>query len=239
MSYYDVFLKVMDSLKKEEKVAAILLVGKTARVKPNQFNELNDVDLLVVYESNVPFERQVENIDGVPFDISYISIFDLITQVEGRSIIWVNIIMGAQVYHSSNELVFGIIDRVKDIYLNGTTKLNKEDIEFARFSLSQKLVDIENRMKDVVLSSYLMQKLFNKAIEDYYALNSMWLPNPKNMFENLEIVDAELCHLAKQFVYECTAKRQLQLLVDIVTHVLEPHGGRLTTWKKGHYHIAQ
>lgn len=238
MSYYDVFLKVTESIKKE-KIAAILLVGKTARVKDRNFDDLNDVDLLVVYETNRSFERQVERIEGVPFDISYISIFDLITQVEGRSVIWVNIIMGAQVYHSENELIFGIIDRVKDIYLNGTSKLSQEDIGFVRFSLSQKLVDIENRMKDVVLSSYLMQRLFNQIIDDFYALNAMWLPSAKYMFENLEVVDAQLCDLSKQFVYECTAKGQLVLLEKIVDHVLSPFGGRLTTWEKGHYHIAK
>jgi predicted nucleotidyltransferase len=239
VSYYNEFLKITDVIKEEDKVAAILLIGKTSRVKHQDFDSLNDVDLLVVYESNRTFERQVENIEGVPFDISYISIFDLITQVEGRSEIWVNIIMGAQVYYSENELIFGIIDRVKDIYLNGTSKLSLEDIEFIRFNLSQKLTDIENRMKDVVLSSYLMQRLFSKTIEDYYALNAMWLPNPKNMFENLEIVNSEIANLAKQFVYECTAKQQLNILREIVNIVLEPFGGRLTTWKKGHYHIAQ
>lgn len=239
MNYYEVFLEVTDQLKEESSVVSILLIGKTARAKDMNFNHLNDVDLLVIYENNRPFERQIERIKDVPFDISYISIFDMITQVEGRSLIWVNMMMGAQVYFSKNELIFGIIDRVKDIYLNGTNQLQEEDIKFIRFTLSQKLIDIENRKKDVILSGFLMQRLFNQVLDDFYAINAIWPPHPKNTFENLEVVDEVLCKLAKDFVYECTMKRQLELLTSIVDHVLTPYGGRLTTWEKGHYNIAK
>jgi hypothetical protein len=192
-----------------------------------------------VFENNCSFERQVEKIEGVPFDISYISIFDLITQVEGRSVLWVNMIMGAQIYFAKNELIFGIVDRVKDIYLNGTTILKEEDVDFIRFTLSQKLIDIENRMSDVILSSFLMGRLFNQAIEDYYALNAMWVPHPKNAFDNLAVVNPELCNLSKQFVYECTAKGQFEVLNKIIDIILQPFNGRLTTWKKGHYNISK
>lgn len=239
MSYYQKFEEVIEQVKQEENIAAILFIGKTAKATNRMFDHLNDIDLLIVYENNRPFERQVEIIDGVPFDISYISIFDLITQVEGRNKIWVNMIMGAQVYEAKNELVFGIIDRVKDIYLNGTVKPKDEDIRFIRFTLSQKLQDVKNRMQDVILSSYLMQRLFNQAIEDYYTLRAMWVPNAKNMIDNLAVVDETLCNLSKQFIYECTAKGQLEILETIVKHVLEPYGGFLTQWPKGHYNIAK
>lgn len=239
MSYHEHFLSIVNRIKEEDNIAAILLIGKTAKVPEDNFDQLNDVDLLVVYENNRDFERQVEMINGVPFDISYISIFDLITQVEGRSIIWINMIMGAKIYFAKNELIFGIIDRVKDIYLSGTGKLSEEDVEFIRFKLSQQLVDIENRTKDVILASFLMHQLFNQSLENYYALNAMWLPNPKNMIENLEVIDENLSKMVKDFIFECTSKRQHAILIDIVDYVLEPFGGRLLTWKKGHYHISQ
>lgn len=239
MKSYKVFLEITEKLREESSVIAVLLIGKTARVKDKNFDQLNDVDILAVYDSNRAFEREIQDIDGVPFDISYISIFDLITQIEGRSLIWVNMMMGAQVYFSKNELIFGIIDRVKDIYLNGTNKLTEEDISFIRFNLSQKIVDIQNRKKDVILSGYLMQRLFNLALDDYYAINALWPPHPKNTFENLEVVDEVLCKLAKDFVYECTSKRQLEILTQLVDHILTPYGGRLTTWKKGHYNIEK
>lgn len=239
MNYYEVFLEVTEQFREEPSVVAVLLIGKTAKAKGKNFDHLNDIDLLVVYDKNRSFERQIEDIKGVPFDISYISIFDLITQVEGRSLIWVNMMMGAQVYFSKNELIFGIIDRVKDIYLNGTNELKEEDISFIRFNLSQKIVDIQNRTKDVILSGFLMQRLFNLALEDYYAINAIWPPHPKNTFENLEVVDDVLCKLAKDFVYECTTKRQLEILTEIVDHILTPFGGRLTTWEKGHYNISK
>lgn len=237
MDYFKKFEEIIEGLKEDPSLAAILLIGKTARVEEDDFNHLNDVDLLAVYEVNRVFERQVELIDGVPFDISYISIFDLITQVEDRSNIWVSIMMGAKIYYAKNELIFGIIDRVKDIYLNGTTLMKTEDIDFIRFTLTQKVKDIENRMKDVVLSGYLMQRLFNQVLEDYYTLNALWPPHPKNAFENLEVINADLCKLAKDFVYECTAKRQLLIIKEIVESVLEPFGGPLSEWKKGHYRI--
>jgi len=239
VDYYKAFLEKTEELKNEDSVVAILLIGKTARAEKEKFNHLNDIDLLVVYENNRSFEREIENIDGIPFDISYISIFDMITQVEDRSLIWVNMMMGAKIFFAQNELIFGIIDRVKDIYLNGTGEIKAEDLKFIRFNLSQKLIDIENRIHDVVLSSFLMQRLFMQVLEDYYTLNEIWQPHPKNTFENLDVVDPKLCHLAKTFVYECTAKRQFELLAEMVTYVLEPFGGRLMTWEKGPYNIAK
>lgn len=239
MNYYDVFLEITESFKNEPSVVAILLIGKTARAQGRNFDHLNDVDLLIVYENNRPFERQIERIKDVPFDISYISIFDMITQVEGRSQIWVNMMMGAQIYYSKNELIFGIIDRVKDIYLNGTNILKSEDVEFIRFNLSQKIIDIENRMKDSVLSRYLMQRLFKLLLEDYYALNAIWPPHPKNTFENLEVVDSKLFQLARKFIVENDVKLQLSYLKEMVEYTLKPFGGPLTTWKKGHYNISK
>lgn len=239
MNYYNVFLEITESFKNEPSVVAILLIGKTARAVDKNFDHLNDVDLLIVYENNRPFERQIERIKDVPFDISYISIFDLITQVEGRSQIWVNMMMGAQIYFSKNELIFGIIDRVKDIYLNGTTTLKSEDIEFIRFNLSQKIIDIENRMQDSVLSRYLMQRLFKLLLEDFYALNAIWPPHPKNTFENLEVVDSNLFKLAKKFIVENDVACQLEYVKQMVEYIVEPFGGPLTTWKKGHYNIAK
>jgi predicted nucleotidyltransferase len=239
MNYYRKFQEVFEQLKEEEHLAAILLVGKTAKAKEGAFDHLNDIDLLVVFDNNREFQRQVENIDVVPFDISYISIFDLITQVEERSEIWVNMIMGAKVYFSKNELIFGIIDRVKDIYLNGTGNLPEEEIKFIRFNLSNKLNDVMNRQSDVIVSSYLMQRLFDMTMTDYYAIKAIWQPSAKNLFDHLKVIDETLCNLSKEFIYECTAKGKLLVLEKIIDYVLEPIGGRLNTWEKGHYHISR
>ena len=238
MDYYKAFLDVVENIKEQSNVSAVLLIGKTGSTIESEFNNLSDVDLLVVYDSNIVFERQVEEIDGVPFDISYISIYDLITQIEAKSPLWINITIGSKIYYSKNELIFGIIDRVKDIYFSGTAKLKEEDIHFIRFSLTQKYADVSKRMKDVILSSYLMLKLFDRVIEDYYKLNSIWYPREKYLFDDLEATDKELCRLSKDFIYECTAKRKLILLKEILERVLEPFGGLSHTWAKGPYEIT-
>lgn len=238
MDYYKVFLDVVDKIKEQSDTCALLLIGKTSHALENQFNSLNDVDLLVVTDKNKEFERQVEDIEGVPFDISFISIYDLITQVEAKSTLWINMTIGAKIYYSKNELIFGIVDRVKDIYYSGTVKLKEEDVHFIRFNLTQKCKDVSKRMKDVVLSSYLMIKLFDRIIEDYYKLNSIWYPNSKYLFDNLEAVDPVLSKLSKDFIYECTASRKLVLLKELLERVLEPFGGLSYTWPKGPYEIT-
>ena len=239
MDYFKVLEEMVEEIKKDEHVVSILTIGKTAKVKDFNFNDLNDVDLLIVYDSNRPFERQVEFIKGVPFDISYISIFDLITQVEGRSTIWVNMMIGSQIYYSKNELVFGIIDRVKDIYLNGTIQLDQEDVDFIRFTLSQKLNDIKNRMQDPTISKYLMQLLFQQLLEDYYALNEIWFPNPKNVIDKLAIASEPLWNLSKSFLNTSSLEEQLIIIEKMLQWILEPFGGMLNEWKKGHYYISK
>lgn len=239
MDYYKVLEDVVESIKEDDHVVAILTIGKTAKVKDFNFNQLNDVDLLIVYDSNRSFERQVEDIKGVPFDISYISIFDLITQVENKSIIWVNMMIGAQIYYSKNELVFGIIDRVKDIYLNGTVALEQAEIDFIRFTLSHKLKDVKNRMQDPILSKFLMQLLFHQILEDFYTLNARWFPNPKNLFDKLNIVSETLCDMSKAFLNACNLEEQLVIIEKMLKWVLEPFGGELYEWKKGPYNISK
>lgn len=239
MDYYSVLEKVVEEKKQEDHVVAILTIGKTAKVKREAYNDLNDVDLLIVYDSNRSFEREVTSISQVPFDISYISIFDLITQVEGRSTIWVNMMIGARVYYSKNELVFGIIDRVKDIYLNGTVPLGQEDVDFIRFTLSQKLIDIKNRKSDETVAKFLMQLLFQQLLEDYYALNAIWLPNAKNLIEKLTIVSEPLGDLSKAFINAWTLEDQLIIIEKMLQWILEPFGGTLYEWKKGQYYISK
>jgi len=237
MDYFKVLEEVVNQQKKDEHVVAILTIGKTAKVKDFNYNHLNDVDLLIVFDSNRPFERQVEDIQGVPFDISYVSIFDLITQIESRSNIWVNMLMGASVYYSKNELIFGIIDRVKDIYLNGTVNLEQEDIDFIRFTLSHKLKDIKNRLDEPMNAKHLTQLLFQRILEDYYALHAIWFPNPKNLIEKLSLVSEPLCGMAKSYLSAWTLEEQLIIVENMLKWILEPFGGLLYDWKKGHYVI--
>lgn len=123
--------------------------------------------------------------------------------------------------------------------MNGTGHVKDEDVKFIRFTLSQKLLDVKNRMKDEVVSRYLMHRLFTKVLDDYYVLNGIWPPTPKNIFENLEVVNKELSALAKTFIKACDAKRQFELLAEMVDKVLMPHGGRLLVWEKGPYNISK
>jgi hypothetical protein len=45
MGYFDVFTQKVQEFKDDESVAAILLIGKTAKVKDTNFDHLNDSDL--------------------------------------------------------------------------------------------------------------------------------------------------------------------------------------------------
>lgn len=238
MSFYSVFKDVTNNISSQSNVCAILLIGKTGSSTESNFEKLNDVDLLIVYDQNVPFERQVEDIDNVPFDISYISIYDLITQIEAKSPLWINMIVGSKIFYTKNELIFGIVDRVKDIYYSGTAKLRKDEVELIRFNLTQKYNDIAKRLGDTTLSNYLMIKLFDTVIENYYRINCIWYPRTKYLFENLEARDELLWELSEKFIFECVSETKIILLKKLLVHVLEPFGGLLNTWAKGPYEIT-
>ncbi len=238
MGYYKEFLEVAKKITDECDVCALLLIGKTSTTSEEDFHKLNDIDLLVVYDKNVGYERQVEDIKEVPFDISFVSIYDLITQIESKSQLWINMVIGSKIYYSKNELIFGIIDRVKDIHYSGTQKLSDEAIRWIRFNITQKHIEIKNRIDDVINSNYLMSKLFDRALEDYYSLNKLWYPNPKYLIEKLEVTDEKLCKLAKDFIFECSVGRRSIILKEILEYILEPFGGLLYNWPKGPYEIT-
>lgn len=238
MSYHKAFINMTEKIRELDGVIAILLLGKIASVSEQDFDKLNDIDLLVVYDKNIGYERQVELIDGIPFDISYISIFDLITQIESKSTLWINMIVSSKIYSSKNELIFGIIDRVKDIYFAGTVKLKNGDIDLIRFNITQNIITIKNRKDDKVLLKYLLNKLFDTLVEDYYRMNAIWYPSSKYLFDDLEKIDTKLSDLSKKFISLCDEKEKMDVLDEIVDYVLKPFGGFLKTWAKGPYEIT-
>lgn len=230
---------VIGRLKKDNELIAILLIGKAAKTAHDNFHILNDIDLLAVYDDKRKFERQVEKIKSVPFDISFVSIYDLIHQIDDKHTMWLNILMNGTIYYAKNELIYGVIDRAKSIYLEGPKLLTDLGQAHIRFDLTHQLESIQNRMKDHAVVTYLMNTLFNETIKAYYALNNMWIPKPKKMFKDLEIHERDLYHMALNFQVTHAVHNKMEILESMVIEVLLPFGGLLDRWEKGPFDILK
>ncbi len=235
MEKFKVFKRFADEVKKDNDVIAILLSDKAALLSNEEFDELHYIDVIVVYSSNLTSEREYTKIDGLIFDVRYISIFDLITYIEKNSRFWINDLARAKVYYAKNEIIFGLIDKVKSIYLNGTKKLSDEEIEYIRFDLTLKMRNVYLNRNCKFLIHFLVEELFIKIIESYYTLHSIWLPELKNIFNNLRTIDYKFCDLTEKFILSNSIDDKIENLDLLLDYLLKPFGGDIDELEKKEY----
>ena len=72
---YDIFINVIENLKKDENVKSIIHVGSSKDKIKNPNCQINDIDLFIIVEKQKENQiRKVEKINNIEFDFNYISI---------------------------------------------------------------------------------------------------------------------------------------------------------------------
>jgi len=136
---------VIDTLIQDENVISVSLIGAAADEVPLVLNRLRDLDLLVVRSGEEPFTREVRDHDGLPLDISYVSLNDLerISQKDNHQ--WVRILAKSKNIYKRNGDATPFFQRARDIYFDGPDALTLEDINHCRFVLTHLFEDLAAR----------------------------------------------------------------------------------------------
>jgi len=235
MVRYRVFRKVVNEIIEEYDANSVLIVGKGANTKPEDFDQLNDIDILIVTNSRINFNRQVEVLYDVPFDISYISIFELISCIEGKEAIWVNMLNSCQAFYETDELMSGIILRAKEIWEQGPHSLSEMEKKLIRFEITQLFVDMENRIHDPIVASYLINEIFSSLVKRFYALNGIWLPKRKYRIQSIETIDKVFYDLVIEYLSVSGLQERKDTVEKMINKILSPIGGKLYKWEKGEF----
>ena len=72
MKKYYIFNNLVEKFKSEDNVDGIMLVGKAKDASIEEFENLNDIDLFILNDTEV-FKRETFEFEDVLFDISYVS----------------------------------------------------------------------------------------------------------------------------------------------------------------------
>lgn len=243
MKLDSVIKSVVDKLISESPRSTIGFIGSAARVSEIT-TSLRDIDLLVIDDSELSFQREVFNVDTVNFDISYISKDDLQSQLSKRSKIWVKAIGDFKAIHQG-DVVLSVLETLNkncDIDVMTTEPLDdkisscNDIIKFIRFDLTDRLQYMKSKSDDKILYNYLKDNYLRELIEAYFEINGLIIPKLKSQLKELKKESVNLVELVESYYDKCDADNII-VLEKLLDKILDKHGGRLYEFTKGNYPI--
>lgn len=226
---------VIDTLSKDETIISISLIGAAADEVPLILERLHDLDLLVVRNTEDPFTREVRDHEGLPLDISYISLSDLerISQKDNHQ--WVRILAKSKNIYKRTPEATPFFQRARDIYFDGPDAMTVEDINYCRFVLTHLFDDLMARSENEMEAEFLCGLFMLEALRTYFKINNAWVPRDKKLLKTLFQTDLILYELMKCTLKEKKLRKKINSCRDILHYILKPHGGTLERWERGKY----
>lgn len=225
----------VEEIIKSEKVLSILLIGAGSKIEEKSFNTLNDIDIFVITDANYDFQREIIEVEGVLFDISYMSIDSLEKGIDDELPFLIGTLQSYKILYSVLEELEDLLYRTKYIYIKGPQKLKSEEVDYIRFKLYQDYGDLYARKADVQNALFLMNNLFRSTLISYFKLKNAWVPKDKKILNFIQNFDKILYNLCMDFTKEEDLNQKLIKLDEIITHVLKPYGGTIKFWKRGRF----
>ncbi len=233
-----VYYKRIQEIIKSEKALSILLIGEGAKVEEKDFNTLKDIDLFVITDENHGFQREITEIEGVLFDISYMPVNLLRRSLNDALGFIINSLQRYRVVYNKLEDLEELLYRIKSIYVKGPKNLKASEVEYIRFKLYQDYEDILHRKEDTQNSLFLINNLFHGILISYFKLKHVWVPKDKKIINNIQNIDKILYNLCMDFSDENNFNQKLIKLYEILDYVLRPYGGVLKFWKRGRFPLV-
>ena len=229
----NIFYKKIEEIVKKEAPYGILLVGSLSRMSELDFANVRDIDIFVITDKD-DFERQVIEIKGLEFDISYMPIKLLDFALEKRLSSIICVLSNSKIlYESEKNTLKSYLKMIQSLYGEGPHNLNKSDIDYERFKLTQSYLTLESRSDDSLNFNFLRGVFLKELVASFFRLNNIWTPPDKKMLKSIK--DEKLLSLLESSIsmndLEDTTK-QIKCFEKILDYVLEPFGGRLETWEK-------
>lgn len=232
MNKEKVYDKKVEKIIKNENVLCLLLIGAGAKTEKRNFNTLKDIDLFVITDEDYDFEREVMEIEGVLFDISYMSFNSFKKGIDDKKSFLIKALQSYRVVYNINKDIEKLLDKIGSIYKNGPGKLKDHRVDYIRFKLYQDYDDILSRKDDIPNAIFLMNNLFYNILTSYFKLKGLWIPKDKKLLESIQKVDDILYNLSVDFIKEKVLSVKLKGLYKIVDYVLTPYGGAIKFWER-------
>lgn len=218
---------LIDTLKENENVMSISLIGAAASVAKDKYDTMNDIDLFVVMKNYGRHEREVKQLEGMTYDISYFDIQDLNKLIVKDNHAWIRILSKAKHLYKRDSVVEAYFALANRIFISGPDAILSPEIDAYRYQITSGYVDVYNRKDKEVECLFLSSVFLNDLLQLYFKLQSTWVPRPKKMLNVLFDVDMILYELVKATLKSESIEERLRLLEDLVIYILRPYGGKL------------
>lgn len=228
-----VLQRIIGNIVEKEDPYGILLVGSLSRMKVLEVEKARDIDLFIITKGE-DFQRQVENIEGLEFDISYLPIGLLKKSIEERLSSIICVLSKSKIlYKSKNNTLNSSLKMIESIYEEGPQKLTIKDIDYQRFKLTQSYLTLKSRRKDRLNFNFLKGAFISELVTCYFLLNNIWMPPNKRMLKSIE--DEKLRNVLEEYLDDNNSgglENELKTLNHLVELVLGNFGGKLDFWEK-------
>lgn len=231
-----IFNEKIEEIIEKENPYGILLIGSLSRMEKLNFEKARDIDIFVIGNKR-EFQREVIDIEGLEFDISYISTKDLDIAIEKKLSSIICILAKSKIlYNYEENTLKNYLQVIESIYDEGPNKLTKFQIDYERFKLTQSYLTLESRKEDSLNFNLLKGIFVKELVRSYFILNNMWMPPDKRLLKSIEDIELKiLIEETLKYTNLNNIEGQIKHLKTIIDYVLEPSGGRLNTWEKNKF----
>lgn len=216
-SNYDIFIKVIEDLKKNKNVKSIIHVGSSKDKIKNPNCKINDIDLFIIVEKqNENQIRKVKKINNIEFDFNYISIDGSYQFIENKTYFFLKIKDGNIIYDENN-IGKEILSLCEKKYDEGPDKLSFENKKFKVDELISEISRLKNKEDyEEFEYEFLIYMYLHKIIKTYYLINDIWLPKDKKLFKSLKEQDIKLYEL----VINVKNENKYEKILEVIKYAL-------------------
>lgn len=214
---YDIFINVIENLKKDENVKSIIHVGSSKDKIKNPNCKINDIDLFIIVEKqNENQIRKVKKINNIEFDFNYISIDGSYQFIENKIYFFLKIKDGNIIYDENN-IGKEILSLCEKKYDEGPDKLSFENKKFKVDELISEISRLKNKEDyEEFEYEFLIYMYLHKIIKTYYLINDIWLPKDKKLFKSLKEQDIKLYEL----VINVKNENKYEKILEVIKYAL-------------------
>lgn len=212
---------VVNDLKTEKDVLGILLFGSMAL---DETLGQSDIDLLVIIQGTYRKRRFIVN--HVPVDITYGPLKNIERRLERTLINCIRVFKEGKILYDKKGDLKLLKRRAEAIYKAGPRNLTKNEMDLARFRLSEVLKDI-NEIPDPAVAVQMMNVFFEDLLGFYFSFHGNWQPKRKHIFRQLARDDPHLNHICRLFLVTGKVQDKCKLIKRVADYILKPAGGVL------------
>jgi hypothetical protein len=229
MKKLKVYQRLYDDLVLNEDVLGILLVGKAATTPFDEFDKLNDIDLIVLTAKGEKNRRVVQKIMGVDLDMSYLPVNFVKQCIKDHFLLWIEILASSKTVYDCG--IDELVQESKDIWVEGTPELSPIQKEYWSFYLTTALEDIRNRLEDEALAKYLIGDYTTSLMRVMYKLNRRFIPiKKKRWLGQIREMDCQIANSIEAIIITPSLRKQFELTQGVYNRLIRELGGPVDTW---------